>query len=75
MHVLIILQHYYSPFLNLCLIEHLITVEWHMVLLNGEICSLIATLAAKDNPSSDTLLSDNLSNRQDMFVEGQRVCF
>ena len=39
--------------------------------ITSEICLLITTLADKDNPSSDTLLSDNLSNSQDTFVEGQ----
>ena len=38
-----------------------------------EICLLTATLADKDNPSSDTLLSDNLSNNQETFVEGRQV--
>ena len=32
---------------------------------------LTATLADKDNPSSDILLSDNSSNSQRTFVEGQ----
>ena len=32
------------------------------------------TLADKDNPSSDALLSDNLSNSQETFVEGRQVC-
>ena len=40
-----------------------------------EICLLTATLADKDNPSSDALLSGNLSNSQETFVEGWRVRF
>ena len=38
-----------------------------------EICLLTAILADKDNPSSDTLLSDNSSNSQETFVEGRQV--
>ena len=41
--------------------------------ITSEICLLTATLADKDNPSSDALLSDNLSNSQETFVEGWRV--
>ena len=40
----------------------------------SETCLLAATLADKDNPSSDALLSDNLSNSQETFVEGRQVC-
>ena len=42
--------------------------------ITSEICLLTATLADKDNPSSDTLLSENSSNSQETFVEGQQVC-
>ena len=45
------------------------------VRITSEICLLTATLADKDNPSSDALLSDNLSNSQETFVEGRRVHF
>ena len=41
--------------------------------ITSEICLLTATLADKDNPSSDTLLSDNSSNSQETFVEGRQV--
>ena len=41
--------------------------------ITSEIC-LTATLMAKDNPSSDALLSDNSSNSQET-VKGQRVHF
>ena len=41
--------------------------------ITSEICLLTATLADKDNPSSDALLSDNLSNSQETFVEGRQV--
>ena len=41
--------------------------------ITSEICLLTATLADKDNPSSDALLSDNSSNSQDTFVEGRQV--
>ena len=41
--------------------------------ITSEICLLIATLADKDNPLSDTLLSDNASNSQKTFVVGRRV--
>ena len=41
--------------------------------ITSEICLLTATLADKDNPSSDALLSDNSSNSQETFVEGRRV--
>ena len=34
---------------------------------------LTATLADKDNPSSNALLSDNSSNSQETFVEGRQV--
>ena len=36
-----------------------------------KICLLTATLADKDNPLSDTLLSENCSNS---LVEGRQVC-
>ena len=39
------------------------------VRITFEICSLTATLADKDNPSSDALLSDNSSNSQETFVK------
>ena len=45
------------------------------VRITFEICLLAATLADKDNLSSDALLSDNLSNGQETFVEGQQVLF
>ena len=38
-----------------------------------KICLLTATLADKNNPSSDALLSDNSSNSQETFVEGWQV--
>ena len=41
--------------------------------ITSEICLLTATLADKDNPSSDALLSDNLSNNQETLVEGRQV--
>ena len=41
--------------------------------ITSEICLLTATLADKDNPSSDVLLSDNSSNSQETFVEGQQA--
>ena len=41
--------------------------------ITSEICLLTATLADKNNPSSNTLLSDNLSNSQETFVEGWQV--
>ena len=34
-----------------------------------EICLLTATLADKDNPSSDALLSDNSSNSQELLLK------
>ena len=40
-----------------------------------EICLLTAILADKDNPLSDVLLPDNLSNSQETFVEGWQICF
>ena len=40
-----------------------------------DICLLTATLMDEENPSSDTLLLDNLSNSQGTFVEGRRVHF
>ena len=43
--------------------------------ITSKICLLTATLADKDNPSSDALLSDNLSNSQETFVEGWKVRF
>ena len=39
--------------------------------ITSEISLLTATLADKDNPSSDTLLSDDSSNSQETFVEGR----
>ena len=42
--------------------------------ITSETCLLTATLADKDNPLSDTLLSDNSSNSQETFVEGRWVC-
>ena len=45
------------------------------VKITSEICLLIATLTDKDNPLSDVLLSDNLLNSQETFVEGWRVHF
>ena len=42
--------------------------------ITSETCLLTATLADKDNPSSDGLLSDNSSNSQEIFVEGRKVC-
>ena len=41
--------------------------------ITSQICLLTATLADKDNPSSDTLLSDNSLNSQETFVEGRQV--
>ena len=41
----------------------------HSVRITSEICSLIAILAAKDNPLFDALLSDNLTNSQETFLE------
>ena len=35
------------------------------VRITSEICSLTATVDDKDNPSSDALLSDNLSNSKE----------
>ena len=54
-------------------------ITWYIVSLPGvgitsEICLLTAKLTDKDNPSSDALLSDNLSNSQKYFVEGRQVC-
>ena len=43
--------------------------------ITSEICSLTATLADKDNPSSDAYLSDDSSNSQETFVEGWQVHF
>ena len=45
------------------------------VRITSEICSLTATLADKDNPSSDKLLSDSSSHSQETFVEGRQVHF
>ena len=45
------------------------------VRITFEICLLTATLTDNDNPSSDALLSDNSSNSQETFAEGQRVHF
>ena len=39
-------------------------------MLPSKICLLTATFADKDYSLSDTLLSDNLSNSQETFVEG-----
>ena len=39
------------------------------VRITSEICLLTAMLVDKDNPLSDTLLSDNWSNSQETFVE------
>ena len=36
--------------------------------ISSKICLLTATLADKDNPSSDALLSDNSSNSQETFL-------
>ena len=44
------------------------------VRMTSEICSLTATLAAKGNPSSDTLLSNNSLKNQET-VEGWQVHF
>ena len=41
--------------------------------ITSKMCLLTATLADKDNPLSDALLSDNSSNSQETFVEGRRV--
>ena len=41
--------------------------------VTSEICLLTATLADKDNPMSDALLSDNSSNSQKTFVEERQV--
>ena len=41
--------------------------------LRCESVMLTATLADKDNPLSDALLSDNSLNSQETFVNGQRV--
>ena len=41
--------------------------------ITSEICLLTATLADKDNPLSNALLSDNSSNSQETFVEAWRV--
>ena len=43
--------------------------------ITSKICSLIVTIADKDNPSSDALLSDNSSNSQETFVKGKQVHF
>ena len=45
------------------------------VIITSEISLLIATLADKNNPSSDALLSDNSSNNQEIFVEGWQGLF
>ena len=45
------------------------------VRITSEICLFTAILTDKDNPSSDALLSENLSNSQETFVEGRRVHF
>ena len=45
------------------------------VRITSKICLLTATLADKDNPLSDALLSNNSSNSQGILVEGRRVCF
>ena len=41
----------------------------------SEVCLLAAALTDKDNPLSDVLLSDNLSNSQEAFIEGWQVHF
>ena len=41
------------------------------VRITSKIYLLTTTLTDKDNSSSDALLSDNLSNGQDTFIEGQ----
>ena len=41
--------------------------------ITSKICLLTATLADKDNPSSDALLSDNSLDSQETFVEGRQV--
>ena len=41
--------------------------------ITSKIYLLTATLADKDNPSSEALLSDNLSNSQETFIEGWQV--
>ena len=43
--------------------------------ITSKICLLTTTLADKDTSSSDALLSDNLSNSQETFIEGWRVRF
>ena len=43
--------------------------------ITSEFCLLTATLADEYNPWSDALLSDNLSNSQETFVERQRIHF
>ena len=45
------------------------------VKIPSKISLLTATLADKNNPSPDVLLSDNSSNSQETFVEGRRVRF
>ena len=42
--------------------------------ITSEICLLTVTLADKDNPSPDTLLSDNSLNSHEIFAEGHQVC-
>ena len=71
------LRHHMYKYVNLVNHEYCI-VTWSIASLPGigitsEICLLTATLADKDNPSSDALLSDNSSNSQETFVEGRRV--
>ena len=41
--------------------------------ITSEICLLTATLADKDNPLSDALLSDNSLSSQETFVEERQV--
>ena len=41
--------------------------------ITSEICLLTATLADKENPSFDALLSDNSLNSQETFVEGRQI--
>ena len=41
----------------------------------GIVTLLTTTLTDKDNPLSDTLLSDNSSNSQETFIKGWQVHF
>ena len=47
-------------------------VTWHKN--HFQVCLVTATLADKNNPSSDALLSDNSSNSQENFC-CRVVCF